>query len=96
MSGKDTWVVANSKPEFSIYNIDGIDFAYHHCAEEIKLTGDYPNLDLEMADSERSVVTTTKNNPVLYTQKSTVNSLGSFIRDDWNARGLVNAEKGEE
>ncbi len=96
VSGNETWVVANSKLEFSIYTIDGVEFAYHHCAEEIKLIGDYVNLDLEMADIENSVITTTQNNPVVYTQKSTVTSLGSFIRDDWNNRGLVETEKGDE
>lgn len=94
VSGNETWVVANTKLEFSIYTINDVEFAYHHCAEEIKLSGDYVNLDLEMTDSEKSVITTTKNNPVLYTQKSTVKSLGSFIRDDWSSRGI--AEDGNE
>ncbi len=92
VSGNETWMVANSKLEFSIYTIDGVELAYHHCAEEIKLSGDYVNLDLEMVDAERSVITTTKNNPVIYTQKSTVKSLGSFIRDDWSGRGLAEVE----
>ncbi len=96
VSGNETWAVANSKLEFSIYTIDGVELAYHHCAEEIKLTGDYVNLNLEMADTEKSVITTTKNNPVLYTQKSTVKSLGSFIRDDWSSRGLAEVENGIE
>lgn len=96
VSGNETWVVANSKLEFSIYTINGVELAYHHCAEEIKLSGDYVNLDLEMTDTEKSVITTTKNNPVIYTQKSTLTSLGSFIRDDWSVRGLAKTENGEE
>ena len=48
----------------------------------------YPNLDLEMTESEREVITTTKNNPIRFTQKSTLRSLSDFMRTELYNRGL--------
>lgn len=82
--------VATPELEFEIYNIDGTDLAYHICGDKIRLEGDYMNLDLEMTDAEKSVVTTTSNNPVRYTQKSTLKALAYFFRQEFSARGWVN------
>ena len=81
--------VAVSELEFEIYTIDGIDLAYHICGDNIRLKGAYMNIDLEMAESEKSVVTTTSNNPVRYTQKSTVGALSEFFRTEFWKRGYL-------
>lgn len=75
---------------FSVYNIQDIDIAYQIRFENIKLTDDkYPNLDMGVLRGEELVVTSTENNPVKYVQKSLVDELSAFIREDWKARGYV-------
>lgn len=80
-------LVPSSELEFSIYEIDGVEYAYKH-GERIKLTSDDPDLDLPMSASEKLVITTTDGNPTRYTQKSTLESVIKFIREDWSQRGI--------
>ena len=81
--------VPNSNFEFMLFEIDGVKVAYHIGKSRIRFESDaYPNLDLEMAASEREVITTTKNNPIRFTQKSTLQSLSEFMRDELYDRGL--------
>ena len=73
---------------FALYYVNGAKLAYHIGWEAIRFEGrDYPNIDLEMTDSERKVITTTANNPVIYTQKSAFEDLIHFFRDDFWIRG---------
>ena len=73
---------------FYVYNVNGIDLAYHVGAENVSVqSAALVNLDMELLDSERFVITTTANNPVKFTQKSTVEDLTHFIKQDWEARG---------
>ena len=73
---------------FYVYNVNGIDLAYHVGAENVSVqSAVLVNLDMDLLDSERFVITTTANNPVKFTQKSTVEDLTLFIRQDWEARG---------
>ena len=74
---------------FSFHTIKGIDFAYKIGFDYIKLSDSrFPNLDMEMFPEEKSVVTSTKNNPAQYTQKSVVDELAAFFKEDWKANGF--------
>lgn len=89
MSGySNTHCVAIPELVYYVYEINGVDFAYHVDNEETKIGSDeFPNLDMDMSDGERSLITTTSNNPVVFTQKSSAEELAEFIRQDWTARG---------
>lgn len=89
LSGFDsTSCVAVPELVYFVYEVNGVDLAYHVDHERIAIESeDFPNLDIEMAESELFLVTTTANNPVKFTQKSTVEDLTAFIRQDWEKRG---------
>ena len=81
--------------EFELYEINGEIFAYRILGERVKLSGDYINLDMKMSESEREVVTVTENNPVIYTQKSTLKSLSAFLRDSFSEAGYISPSASE-
>ena len=89
LSGFDyTSCVAIPELVYYVYNVNGVDLAYHVRFDKIVLTSDaFADLDMELLDGENSVITTTDNNPVKFTQKSTVEDLTRFIKQDWEARG---------
>lgn len=89
LSGFDyTSCVAIPELVYYVYNVNGVDLAYHVRFDKVVLTSDaFADLDMELLDGENSVITTTDNNPVKFTQKSTVEALTRFIRQDWEARG---------
>ena len=81
--------VPNSNFEFMLFEIDGVKVAYHIGNSRIRFeSAAYPNLDLEMAESEKEIVTTTSNNPIRFTQKSTLQSVSEFMRAELYNRGL--------
>lgn len=83
-----TSCVAVPELVYYVYDINGVDIAYHVNCESIAVSdADFANLNMELADSESYLITTTDNNPVKFTQKSTVDDLTDFIRQDWEARG---------
>lgn len=83
-----TSCVAVPELVYFVYEVNGVKLAYHVSNERIVLESEaFANLDMELTDSERFLVTTTANNPVKFTQKSTVDDLTDFIRQDWKARG---------
>lgn len=83
----------DSYTEFMLFEVGGVKMAYHIGKENIRFEGrEYPNLDLEMPESERKVVTTTENNPIIFTQKSTLQSLSDFMRDKMSFYGIVSPE----
>lgn len=83
-----TSCVAVPELVYYVYDVNGVDIAYHVNCESIAVSdAAFANLNMELADSERSLITTTDNNPVKFTQKSTVEDLTGFIRQDWTARG---------
>lgn len=92
-SKKEGWWIAGELC-FAIHNVNNINLAYQMSSENIRLVSDkinifeFKNLSLEMSDGERSVVTTTNNNPVEYSYKMTEIDLIKFIRSDWQARGF--------
>lgn len=89
------YAISDSMLRFALHYVNGVKLAYHIGWENIRLEGkDYPNIDLEMTDSERKVVTTTANNPVIYTQKSSFDDLISFFRDDFWNRGYSKMPSG--
>lgn len=95
------WSTTIPELTFAVQEINNEEFAYHIRFEDINLSSEKNiSLDLEMTDSEKSVITSTSNNPVVYTQKMTTNNLGDFIRDDWAKRGYefqkLNTENGGE
>jgi hypothetical protein len=93
---KDEWrSVGMSELTFAVHEINDIEFAYsmrYNWANpdsviEIK-SNDRQSFDIGVLSSEESVVTTTRNNPVRYTQKLLVDELAEFIRNDWKERGF--------
>lgn len=73
---------------FYVYNVNGVDLAYHIGSENISVqSAAFVNLDMDLIGGENSVMTTTVNNPVKFTQKSTVDDLTRFIKQDWESRG---------
>ncbi len=73
---------------YYVYEVNGVKLAYHVGSENVAIKNStLVNLDMELIESERSVITTTVENPVKFTQKSTVDDLAQFIKNDWNARG---------
>lgn len=83
-----TSCVAISELVYYVYEVNGVKLAYHVSSEKIAIKDSaFANLDMKLFDSERSVITTTANNPVKFTQKSTVEDLTLFIKQDWEARG---------
>ncbi|MDE7289912.1 MAG: hypothetical protein K2N71_10490 [Oscillospiraceae bacterium] len=83
-----TCCVAIPELVYYVYEVNGVKLAYHVSSEKIVLESEaFANLDMELTDSERFLVTSTANNPVKFTQKSTVDDLTDFIRQDWEARG---------
>ncbi|MCL2052941.1 MAG: hypothetical protein FWG90_00655 [Oscillospiraceae bacterium] len=89
----EDFCVADSDFLFAVHNINDLDFAYYmprNMNDNIKFTNPkYYNLDMEMFDKERSVITSTINNPVRYTQKSLLDDLVAFFKEDWAARGYA-------
>lgn len=81
--------VAEPLLEFEIYTVGAEDIAYHILGEKIRFSGDYVNLDMEMTDAEKEVVTLTENNPSRYTQKSSLTSLMAFFRDAFYEIGYL-------
>lgn len=80
--------------KFAVHEINGMELAYQIVNRHLKLessyvTTHYNNLDLAMDESEKRVITSTSNNPVVYTYKMTVSDLVGFIREDWMNRGFV-------
>ncbi len=83
-----TSCVAIPELVYYVYEVNGIKLAYHVSNEEVAIKNSaFINLDMELNENERSVVTTTANNPVQFTQKSTVDDLTQFIKQDWEMRG---------
>ncbi len=83
-----TSCVAIPELVYYVYDVSGIDLAYHVGNENVSVkSAAFVNLDMNLIENERSVVTTTTNNPVKFTQKSTVDDLAQFIKQDWQARG---------
>ena len=75
--------------EFAVYEVNGLEFAYHIGYEQIVIESDkYLNLNLEMAESEKYVITSTVDNPVHYTQKSLLSELTAFFGEDWAMRRM--------
>ncbi|MDR0197595.1 MAG: hypothetical protein LBI36_05180 [Oscillospiraceae bacterium] len=81
---------------FAVYEINDIELAYYLYHVDLLLddcvmnlsSDKYVNLDLKLTDGEEYVITSAKNNPVRYVQKSTVEDLTDFIREDWTERGF--------
>jgi len=45
--------------------------------------------ELELFDDEKKIVTTTVNNPVIYSAKYKMSDIADFLRKDWVERGLI-------
>lgn len=86
----DTWRVPVGELEFVLLTEDGEEVAYHLYSNDIVISSDlYDGLQLKMDANEATLLTTTINNPMVFTQKSSSNDLSDFIRYDWNTRGLI-------
>lgn len=82
---------------FFVYEVNGEKLAYHLGAEPIKLCcEEYVNLDMELAPEEAAIITTTRNNPAIFTQKSTVRSLTDFLVSDFKERGVITVEEDKD
>ncbi|MGN1399711.1 MAG: hypothetical protein ACI4WG_06925 [Erysipelotrichaceae bacterium] len=85
-----TSCVAIPELVYYVYDVNGVDLAYHVNSEEVVVeSGAFANLNMELIGSEYSLMTTTANNPVIFTQKSSVDDLTQFIKQDWEMRNYV-------
>lgn len=83
-----TSCVAIPELVYYVYDVSGVDLAYHVNSEDVVVgNATFVNLDMDLFESERSIITTTAKNPVKFTQKATVDDLTQFIREDWKERG---------
>jgi len=80
--------VSGSMLNFAFHKINGVEFAYHINYDYIKIENTSRSINIGVLSSERSFVTTTRNNPVKYTQKFSVDELADFFRNDWKQRGF--------
>lgn len=88
----ETWRVPVGELEFVLLSKDGKEFAYHLGNSNIIISDEsYDGLQLPMDDSETTLLTSTINNPMIFTQKSSSNDLSDFIRKDWAERGMCSA-----
>jgi hypothetical protein len=93
LKGESTWCVA--RLSYTVHEINGMEFAFSvrydiwQPNNVLKITNSRgQNLDIGVLNSEQSFVTTTRNNPVVYTQKFVLEELTEFIRNDWKERGF--------
>lgn len=83
-----TSCVAIPELVYYVYDVSGVDLAYHVNSENVIVeNAAFANLDMDLIGSEYSLMTTTANNPVRFTQKSSVDDLTQFIKQDWTSRG---------
>ena len=84
-----TSCVAIPELVYYVFNVNGTDIAYHVGNAEITVKdASFPNLDMDIIGEEVSLITTTKNNPVKFTQKSLLSELAQFINQDWTEQGF--------
>lgn len=73
---------------YYVFNVNGADIAYHVGNSGVIVKDDsLHNLNMSLNGNEASLITTTKNNPVIFTQKSLVFELAQFIKEDWTKQG---------
>ena len=91
----DGYEIAESGLEFMLFTsdcsiaghggrvtVDDVKLAYHVGGEQFRFESSaYPNLDLGLSEGEKRVITTTANNPIVFTQKSTLVSLCGYLRN---------------
>lgn len=73
---------------YDVYTLNDVDIAYHRGYEDIN-----PGYtDMGILDNEREFITTTTNNPVVYTHKASVKELSRYIRRKLNEKELNYAD----
>ena len=73
---------------YDVYTLNDLDVAYHRGYEDIN-----PGYtDMGILDNEREFITTTPNNPVVYTHKASVKELSRYIRRKLNEKELNYAD----
>lgn len=73
---------------YDVYTLNDVDIAYHRGYEDIN-----PGYtDMGILDNEREFITTTTNNPVVYTHKASVKELSRYIRRKINEKELDYAD----
>lgn len=72
-------------PELLFYVFDDEQTAYHIDKRDMIVSD---SICTPVDHEEREVVTSTPNNPVRFSDRSDISSLGEFIRKDWSERGL--------
>ncbi len=73
---------------YDVYTLNDLDVAYHRGYEDIN-----PGYtDMGILDNEREFITTTTNNPVVYTHKASVKELSRYIRRKINEKELNYAD----
>lgn len=86
----DTWRVPVPELEFVLMDTESEEFAYHLCSE-MEISDDSLAL-VDMNEKEKVLITSTKNNPMIFTHKFSTIELSDFIRRDWNERGLSSSD----
>lgn len=87
----DTWRVPVPELEFVLMDTESEKFAYH-LYSEMEISDDSLTF-INMNESEKSLITSTENNPMIFTHKFSTTELSNFIRQDWNERGLSDSEE---
>ena len=84
-----TSCVAIPELVYYVFDVNGTGIAYHVGNSGITVkNASFSNLDMDILGKEASLITTTKNNPVKFTQKSLLSELTEFIKQDWTAQGF--------
>ncbi len=77
---------------FAIDDETNTPIGYHIGFDDIDFVSQNGNDNADESFSETSVITSTSNNPVTYTDMVSIDILSNFLRNDWTERGyeLIN------
>lgn len=83
----ETWRVPIAELEFALIENESEEHAYH-LGSELQIEHESLAL-LSMSENEKTLITSTQNNPMIFTGKYNPSALSEFIRKDWNERGFI-------
>lgn len=73
---------------YMVYRINGVDVAYHLVYENM----DPGDTNMGILDMETEMITTTENNPAIFTHKAAVKELTRYVRRNFEKRGFSFAD----
>jgi len=89
-----TYISFTPNSDYYVFSIEFQFDLYQNNSEEIGYYRGYPYdawkpFELELFDEEKKIITTTVNNPVIYSAKYKMSDIADFLRKDWVERGLI-------